>query len=64
MAAIEPFREPDHRGKRANGAALSALQRPVSLVGFLGLRLPVVTRDQRDDLDFLRLEAPQVSVLD
>jgi hypothetical protein len=64
MAPIKPFREPDHRGERANGAARRALQRPVSLVGFLGFGLPVVARDQRDDLDFLRLEAPQVSVLD
>ena len=41
-----------------------AVEVAVPLVRLLRRRLPMVARDQRDDLDLLRLEAAQVAILD
>jgi len=64
VAAVEPFGQPHNRREYPNGSAQAAIEVPVSLVGFLRRRLSMVSRDQRDDLDFLRIEAAQISILD
>lgn len=64
VAAVEPFGEPQDRAERANRAPQPAGQVAVALVASARRRLPVVARDERDDLHLGRLEAPQISILD
>ena len=64
VAPVEPFGQPQHRCQRPHRAAQPALQHAVALVGLLRRRLPVVAREQRDDLDLLRIEATQLPVFD
>ena len=64
VAAIEPFRQPHDRREHPNRAAEAAVEVPVSLVRFFRGRLPMVSRDERDNLDLLRIETPQISILD
>jgi hypothetical protein len=64
VAAVESLGQPHNRREHANRPAKTAIEVPVSLMGFFRSRLPMVSRDERDDLDFLRIEAPQISILD
>lgn len=64
VAAVEPFGEPQDRAERANRAPQPAGQIAVALVASARRRLPVIARDQRDDLHLDRVEAPQISILD
>jgi hypothetical protein len=64
VAAVETLGQPYNRREHPNGSPQAAIQVSVSLVGFFRSRLPMVSRDQRDDLDLLRIEAPQISILD
>jgi hypothetical protein len=58
VAAIEPFREPHDRRQDPYGAAQRAVQVPVPFVRFFRSRLSMVSRDQGDDFDLSRIEAP------
>ena len=64
VAAVEAFGEPHHRREPLDRLAQRSLQLAVPVVRFLRRRLPVVARDERDDLDLLRVESAQVAVLD
>src|SRR5258708_38026593 len=64
MTAIEPFGQPQHRGERPDRPPQAALQSPVPLVGLLWCRLAMIARQQRDNLDLLRIEPAQPAVLD
>jgi len=64
VAAIEAFGQPQDRGERPDGLPALPRQTSVLLVTVLRRRAPMVPRDQRDRVDFLRLEAAQVAVLD
>lgn len=64
VAAIEPFGQPHDRRKDSDSGTQCAVQIAVPLVGLLGSRLPMVSGDQADDLDLLRIEAPQISIFD
>src|SRR5688572_4771819 len=64
VAAVEPFGQPHHRRQRFDDPPLSALEVTVAAVGLLWRALAVVTGNQRDHLDFLRIEPAQVAVLD
>ena len=57
VAAIEPFREPDDRCQRFHHLAQRSAEVAVPVMGFLRRRLPVIARDERDDLDLLRIES-------
>src|SRR5688572_27841792 len=58
VAAIEGFGETQDGGQRAHGFALPAAERAEIFVRLFRRRLAVVTRDERDDFGFSRLEAP------
>jgi len=64
VASIEALRQAQHRGQRTNCPATLPLEVAVLLVAALGWRLPMIARDERDGLDFFRIEATEVSVLD
>src|SRR5215204_156443 len=64
VAPVESFRQPQHRGQRPDGPPEAALEQAVAVVRFLRRGLAMVARQQRDDLDLLRIEPAQLSVLD
>jgi hypothetical protein len=64
VASIEALREPENRRQRPHGASRTPSQVAESVVASLGSRLAMIPCHQRDDLDFFRLEASQVAVLD
>jgi hypothetical protein len=64
MAAIEAFREPENRRERPDGPAAFAAELAILLMPAFRRRLPVIPGHQRDDLDLLRIEAAQISILD
>jgi len=64
VAAIEAFREPQHRRQRTHGLPHAPRQMTEALVLPLRRRLAVIAGDERDDLDLVRLEAAQVAVGD
>jgi hypothetical protein len=64
MAAIEAFRQTHNRGERPHDAAVAPPQLAEALVRALRGGLPVIACDERDDLDFLRIESAEVAVLD
>lgn len=64
MTPVEPLGQPEHRGERAHSPAERPFQHDVPLVRFLRCRLAVIPRQQRDDLDLLRIEPPQLAILD
>ena len=56
VAAIEPFRQPQHGGERPDRPPQTALERPVPLVRLLRGRLTMIPRQQRNDFDLLGVE--------
>jgi hypothetical protein len=64
VAAVEAFGEAQNGGERTNGPALPAFEIGEAFVAPLRRRLPVIPGDQRDALDFVRLEAAQMAVAD
>jgi hypothetical protein len=64
MAAIQALGEPHHRRQRAYGAPGRPAEIAKALVCLLRRRLPVITGDERDHLDLVRIESPQVAMLD
>jgi hypothetical protein len=64
MAPVEALGEAQDRRQRAD--CRPAFPAEVAVLGMapLGRRLPVVARDQPDDLDLIRIEAPQIPILD
>ena len=58
VAAIETLGQPHNRGEHSNRRAQTACEVAVSLVRFFRRRLAMVSSDQRDDLNFLGIEAP------
>jgi hypothetical protein len=64
VTAIESLREPNHRGEGPHRLAQAASKIAVTLVRFLGSGLTMVSRQQRDDFDFLRIETAKIPVLD
>jgi hypothetical protein len=64
VAAIEPFREPYHRGQRTHGASKRSAQVAIPVVRALWCCLPVIARDKGHDLDLLRIEPTQIPILD
>src|SRR5437762_2683091 len=53
MAAVEAFRQAEDRRERPHDAPIAAAQLAVCAVLALRGRLPVVTGDERDDIDLL-----------
>ena len=64
MAAVQPFGEPQDRREQAHRAAQVGGQARVLRVRFLRRASTMVPRHERDDLDLLRLEAAEISILD
>ena len=64
MASVEAFCQAQHRGQRTNRTATLSPAVAIMVVAALGWRLPMIARDERDGLDFFRIEATEVSVLD
>jgi len=64
VTSVEAFRQAEHRGQRSNRTATLSLAVAVMVVAALGRRLPMIPRDERDGLDFFRIEATEVAVLD
>ena len=64
VAPIESLGQPHNCRQHPHRRAKGAVEIAVSLVRFLRGRLPMVAGDERDDLDLLRIEAPQISILD
>jgi len=64
VAAIEPFRQPQHGRQLANRATPLPFEVAVLLVAALRRRLTMVASNQRDGFDFLRIEPTQVPILD
>ena len=64
VAAIEALGETQNRGERPHRAALRSFQIAVAVVAALRRCLAVITRDQRNRLDLVGLEAAQLAVLD
>jgi hypothetical protein len=63
VAAIEAFRETEHGRQRANRPAALLLEVAVVVVAALGRCLPMIPRDERNDIHFFGIEAPEVAVL-
>ena len=64
VAAVEVFGQAEHRGKRADDLPAFALEVAEAFVATAGRRAAVITGDERDGLDFVRLEAAQIAVAD
>lgn len=62
MAAVEAFREPQDGRERAYDGALSTAELPKALVASLWRGASVIAGDERDDVDFVGLEAPQIAI--
>ena len=62
VAPIQILGQPQDRGERADDAPLFASELAEARVLALGRRLPVIPRDERDDVDLLRLEPAQIAV--
>ena len=64
VTAIEPLGQSQERAEQLDGLAQAIRQRCKALVRSSRCRLTVVASHQRDDIDFDRLEATQIAVLD
>jgi hypothetical protein len=64
VAAIETFGQPQDRGERPDRLPALPRQTGELLVTLLRRGRPMVTRDQRDRVDFIGLEAAEIAVLD
>ena len=64
VAAIEALRQANHRRQRLDRPTQRAAQIAVALMRLFRRCLPVIPRDERQNLDLLRREASQVAVLD
>jgi hypothetical protein len=64
VAAVEAFGQAQNRRERADRAAAPPADVPERAMAFFRRGLAVIPRDQRDGLDLVRLEAPQIAVLD
>jgi hypothetical protein len=64
MTAVQAFGQPQDRGERSDGSPAFAAELTVPLVIPLRRRLPMITGDQRDDLDLFWIKAPQIPILD
>src|SRR5581483_7006418 len=62
VAAVEALREPQNGCKRSNARAALAAKVAEGVVAPLRCGLTVVSRDERDRVDLLRLEAAQIAV--
>src|SRR5258705_1562390 len=63
VTAIQAFRETKDGRKPTDRAPRAARQLAEAVVAPLRRRLAVIARDERDRLDFVRLEASQIAVL-
>ena len=64
VTPIEPFGEPDEGAEQPHGPALGRGQIRVPVVRLLRLRLAMISRGERDDLDLVGVETAQVPVFD
>jgi len=64
VASVERLREAQHRGQRTDRPPRLLAKVDVAVVLAFRRGAAVVARDQRDHLDFPRLETAQVAVLD
>ena len=64
MAAVEAFGQTQHGGQRPNRAAALLAKVGEPLVLPVRRRLTMIPGDERDRLDFVRLESAQVAVRD
>src|SRR5215471_18900425 len=64
VAAIETFREAQQRRERSDDPPSASRQLAEPVVLALRRGLPMIARDQRDRLDFLGLEAPEIPIFD
>jgi len=64
MAPVEALGEAQDRRQRADRRPAFPAEVAVLRMAPLGRRLPVVARDEADDLDLIRIEAPQIPILD
>ena len=63
VAAIEPFGEAQHRGQRPDRLPQAPLQGAIPIMGLFRRRLAMIARQERNNLDLLRVESPQLAVL-
>jgi len=63
VTAVEALRQPQDRGKRADGAPAPPLQIGEAIVLPLRRGLTMIPRDEGDGLDLVRLETPEIAVL-
>jgi hypothetical protein len=64
VAAVQTFRQSQHGRERPDDLPLRAGQISESAVPPLGCRTSMIPGDERHDLDFMRLESPQIAVTD
>ena len=64
MTAIQAFGQPEDRREGAHRLAAASAEIREAGVAPLGSGLTVIPRDERDGLDFVRLEAAKIAVLD
>src|SRR5262245_53039755 len=64
VAAIQALGQAHDRRQCLDGPAQRSAQVAVTLVSLFRGRLPVISRDERDHLGLLRLEAAKIAVLD
>jgi len=64
VTSVEALRQAQHRRQRTNCTATLFLAVAVLVVAPLGGGLPMIPRDERDGLDFFRIEAAEIAVLD
>jgi hypothetical protein len=64
VTAVEALSETENSRQRANRPPVTAVECAEPLMTPFGCRLPVIAGDQRDRLNFLRLESTQIAVLD
>lgn len=64
VAAIEALREPQHGRQRLDDPLLRSREVGVSIVALFRCGASMIPGDERDDVDFLRLEAAQIAVPD
>src|SRR6185312_5952501 len=62
VAAVEAFGQAEHGGEDSDRFPPFFLEIPELLVAALGRGLPMIPRDEPDELDFVRLESAQVAV--
>jgi hypothetical protein len=64
MAAVQTFSQTQNRGKHPDCSPATLIQPPEFVVALAGFRPSMIPRDERHRIDFIRLEPPQITILD